>query len=191
MSDVITYNYYGTTVPVLRNISTCAINILRTAKDEQAKGSLPSDQEILDLKFGDMMPFRKQPILLAKFATVALEQLKLAKVDIPEMKSEFKTLDEVIEFFEGLQKVYENLDEKAYNDAAEKSVDIPLGATGSTLHMTGFADYFHNFVVPNSYFHINAMYMLLRSAGFTLGKGVYVKPFMSAQLKKDWAPVMG
>lgn len=33
--------------------------------------------------------------------------------------------------------------------------------------------------------------MLLRSKGFTLGKGTYVKPFFSEQAAKDWAPLMG
>jgi hypothetical protein len=41
------------------------------------------------------------------------------------------------------------------------------------------------------YFHLNAMYMLLRSKGFALGKGTYVKAFFSEQAKKDWAPLMG
>jgi hypothetical protein len=35
------------------------------------------------------------------------------------------------------------------------------------------------------------MYMLLRSKGFTLGKGTYVKPFFSEQAARDWAPLMG
>jgi hypothetical protein len=35
------------------------------------------------------------------------------------------------------------------------------------------------------------MYMLLRSKGFTLGKGTYVRPFFSEQAAKDWAPLMG
>ncbi|KAF9694719.1 hypothetical protein EKO04_007235 [Ascochyta lentis] len=191
MSDPVTYNFYGTTVPVLRNISITAINTVRAAQAEQSKGNMPSDQEILDSQFGDMLPFRMQPVLLAKFAVAALEHLKLPQVDVPALRSDFKTLDEVIELFEGLKKVYENIDEKAYNDAALKSVDIPIQSKGITLHMTGFADYYHGFVIPNAYFHANAMYMLLRSAGFKLGKGVYIGSFMSEQQQKDWAPMRG
>lgn len=191
MSDPITYNFYGTTVPVLRSISNTAINTIRAAKDEQSKGSLPSDQEILDSAFGDMLPFRMQPILLAKFSLAALDYLKLSKADAPAMNPGFKTLDEVIEFFESMNKVLENIDEKEYNDAAEKSCDISLGPGKLTLHMTGLADYFHGFVVPNSYFHLNAMYTLLRHAGFKLGKRFYVGAFMSEQQQKDWAPLSG
>lgn len=189
MSDPVTYNFYGTTVPVLRKISVSVINTLRAVKDEQSNGSLPSDQEILDLKFGDMLPFRVQPTLLAKFAVSALDNLKLSHVDIPVLRADFKTLDEVIELFEGLKNVYDSIDEKAYNDAAEKSVDIKMENMGITLHMTGFADYFHCFVIPNSYFHLNTMYTLLRNAGFKLGKSVYIGSFMSEQQQKDWAPL--
>jgi hypothetical protein len=187
MSDPVTYNFYGTTIPVLRNIFISAVNTLRAAKDEQSKGGLPSDQEILDSKFGDMMSFRLQPMLLAKFSVVALEAFKLPAVEVPALKTDFTTLDEVIELFEGLVKVCDSVDEKAYNDSAEKGVDIPLSSL--TLHMTGLADYFHGFVIPNSYFHLNAMYMLLRSAGFKLGKGHYIGAYMSEQLQKDWAPL--
>lgn len=189
MTDPVTYNFYGTTVPVLRNISGSVVNILRAAKKEQSEGSLPSDQEILDLKFGDMLAFRAQPSILAKFSVAALEHLKLSSIEIPAMRADFKTLDEVIELFEGLIKVYDSIDEKAYNDAAEKSVDVKFDNLGVTLHMSGFADYFHSFVVPNSYFHLSTMYMLLRNAGFKLGKGVYIGTFMTEQQQKDWAPL--
>jgi hypothetical protein len=189
MSDPVTYNFYGTTVPVLLNIHTSAISTLRSAKDEQSKGGLPTDQEILDSTFGDMLPFRMQPVLLAKFSVAALDDLKLFKGEVPAFRSDFKTLDEVIEFFEGVKKALQSVDEKEYNDAAEKSCDISLGPGKPTLHMTGLADYFHSFAVPNSYFHLNAMYSLLRSAGFKLGKGVYIGPFMSEQQQKDWAPL--
>lgn len=189
MSDPVTYNFYGTTVPVLLNINASAISTLRSAKDEQSKGSFPSDQEILDSTFGDMLPFRMQPILLAKFSLAALDYLKLLKTEVPAFRPDYKSLDEVIEFFEGVKKALESIDEKEYNDAAEKSCDVSLGPGKPTLQMAGLADYFHGFVIPNSYFHLNAMYMLLRNAGFKLGKGVYIGPFMSEQQNKDWAPI--
>ena len=189
MSDPITYSFYGVTIPVLLSIHTSAISTLRSVKDEQAKGGLPSDEEILDSTFGDMLPFRMQPILLAKFSLAALGYLKLPKSEVPAFNPGFTSLDEVIEFFENANKALKSIDEKEYNDAAEKSCDISLGPGKPTLHMTGLADYFHGFVVPNSYFHLNTMYMLLRSKGFKLGKGVYIGPFMSEQQQKDWAPL--
>jgi hypothetical protein len=195
MSDPVTYSFYGTTIPVLRNIASSAISILKAAIDESSKatgGSLPSEQDILDAHFEHMLPFRMQPILLAKFQVEALEYLKLnGSTPIPELSPNFSSLDAVLNFFKQLEAVFDAVDEKTYNESAEKSVDIKMQSTGITLHMTGLADYFHGFVVPNSYFHLNAMYMLLKSKGFSLGKGVYIGPWTSEQQKKDWAPLKG
>ncbi|CAO2652693.1 Nn.00g021040.m01.CDS01 [Neocucurbitaria sp. VM-36] len=197
MSDPMTYSFYGTTVPVLRNTATSAISILTAAKNEissAADGTFPSEAELLDTHFGNMLPLRMQPILLAKFQVVALQHLQLnGSTPIPALETTFSSFDSVIEFFKGLQAVFDAVDEKTFNESAEKGVDVPIGSGPSTktLHMTGLADYFHSFVVPNSYFHLNAMYMLLRNQGFALGKGVYVGCFMSEQQKKDWAPLRG
>ncbi|KAF1924246.1 uncharacterized protein M421DRAFT_424887 [Didymella exigua CBS 183.55] len=189
MSNPINYSFYGTTVPVLRSIFSAAISIVRTAKDEQSKGGLPSEQEVLDSTLGDMLPFRMQPILLAKFSLAGLDYLKLPKAEVPAFNPAFKTLDEVITFFEGAQKALDSIDEAEYTAAAAKSCDIAFGPGRPTLSMTALDDYFHNFVIPNSYFHLNTMYMLLRNAGFKLGKSVYIGSFMSEQQKKDWAPL--
>jgi hypothetical protein len=96
MSDPVTYNFNLTTVPVLRNITISTINVLRTAKDEQSKSSLPADEQILDSTFGDILPFRVQPMLLANFSVAALEFLKLPKAGVPALRADFKTLDEMI-----------------------------------------------------------------------------------------------
>lgn len=195
MSDPVAYSFYGVTVPILRNLATSAISILTATQKEIAgatEGTFPSEQELLDSKFNDMLPMRVQPIMLAKFPAVALESLKLnGSTPIPTLDPGFSSLDDVIQFFMQLQNVYDAIDEKAYNECAEKSVDIPMQSAGVTLHMTGLADYFHGFVIPNGYFHLNAMYMLLRSKGFKLGKGVYVGCWMSEQQQKDWAPLRG
>jgi hypothetical protein len=189
MSDPVTYSFYGTTIPVLRNLATTAISILTAAKNERSiNDALPSDQEVLDSQFNDMLPLRMQPILLAKFSVAALQHLQLqGSTPVPALDPGFSSLDDVIEFFKKTQAVYDAVDEKTYNESAEKSVDIEV--VGKTLHMTGLADYIHTFVIPNGYFHLNAMYMLLRSKGFKLGKMHYVGCWMSEQQKKDWAPL--
>jgi hypothetical protein len=191
MSDPVTYSFYGTTIPVLRSIATSAINILNAAKEEMAaQDKLPSEQELLDAKFEHMLAFRMQPILLAKFPVAALDHLKLnGSSPIPELSPDFASLDAVIDFLKQIQAVFDAVDEKTFNESASKGVDIPVA--NKTLHMTGLADYYHSFVVPNSYFHLNAMYMLLKSKGFQLSKAVYIGPWVSEQQKKDWAPLKG
>jgi hypothetical protein len=192
MSDPVTYSFYGTTVPVLRNIFVSVTSILNAAKAERANATdatLPSDQEILDSKFGDMLPFRYQPSLMTKFSLEAVKHLQLAKTELPTLATDYTTLDEVIEFYQKMIAVFDSIDEKTYNESANKGVDVPFETRDLTLHMTGMADYYHCFVIPHSYFHLNAMYMLLRNAGFKLGKGIYIGTFMSETQQKDWAPL--
>jgi hypothetical protein len=194
MSDPVTYNFYGTTIPVLRNIAKSAISILTAAQDEisAAKSAFPSEQEILDTSFGDMQPFRMQPIFGAKFPVEALTFLSLnGSANAPAMDPSFESLQSVIDFFKACVAVYDAVDEKAMNDSALKGVDVSFQSMGKTLHMQALADYFHSFAVPNAFFHLNAIYMLLRSKGFKLSKGAYIGSFMSAQSQKDWAPLRG
>lgn len=194
MSDPVTYNFYGTTIPVLRNIAKSAISILTTAQDEisAAKSAFPSESEILDTSLGDMLPFRMQPILGAKFPVEALSHLSLnGSASVPAMNPGFESLSAVIDFFKAVVAVYDAVDEKVFNESGTKSVDVPFEKAGKTLQMSALADYYHSFCVPNAYFHLNAIYMLLRSKGFKLSKGCYVGPFMSAQSQKDWAPLRG
>jgi len=194
MADPATYTFHGTTIPALRACCTSAISIITTAQKELAAakdGSLPSETDILDAHFGTMFPFRMQPIMLAKFPLVAITQLSLTSASAPSLTQDFNSLDDVISFFKQMQDVFDGVDAEKFNAASEKSVDVPFEKAGKTLHMSGLADYFHGFVVPNAYFHVNAMYMLLRSKGFELGKGVYVGCWMSETQKRDWAPLRG
>lgn len=183
------YSFYDASVPVMRNIAKSAISFLTVAKEEISKNSnLPSEKELLDAKIGDMLPLRMQPILIAKFQTVALESLKLSSAAAPAMDpSTFSSFDDLINFFKQVIAVFNAVDEKAYNESAKKSVDVPVA--GKTLTMTALHDYTDSFVIPNSYFHLNAIYMLLRSKGFALGKTTYIAGFMTEQSQKDWAPL--
>jgi hypothetical protein len=97
----------------------------------------------------------------------------------------------IIQFFQGIKAVFDSIDEKGYNKAAEKSCDVSIGPSKPTIHITGLVDYFHGFAIPNSYFHLNAIYMMLGNAGFNLGQDVYLETFMSEQQQKDWAYFRG
>jgi hypothetical protein len=183
------FTFYETTIPALRSIAKSGISILTSAKDERStKDSLPSEQEVLDAQLGDMLPLRAQPILFGKFAVSGIESLKLSSATAPAMDPKsWSSFDDVIKFFEQLVTLFDGVDEKAFNEAADKSVDVPVAS--KTLHMTAMSDYYATFVIPNAYFHLNAIYMLLRSKGFSLGKGVYIRSFQSEQQMKDWAPL--
>jgi hypothetical protein len=196
MADPVTYTFYGTTIPVLRQCATSAISIFTAAREEITKAgsneTFPSEQELLNTKFGDMLPLSYQPILHAKFPLSALQYFELNNsTPVPTFNPDFSSFDDVIKFFQQAVAVYDAIDPKAYNESAEKSVEVSFENAGKTLVMKGLADYVHGFVVPNAYFHLNAMYMILRSQGFTLGKVIYIGCFMSEQQQKDWAPLKG
>jgi hypothetical protein len=90
----------------------------------------------------------------------------------------------IIQFFQGIKAVFDSIDEKGYNKAAEKSCDVSIGPSKPTIHITGL-------VIPNLYFHLNAIYMMLGNAEFKLGQDVYLETFMSEQQQKDWAYFRG
>jgi hypothetical protein len=97
----------------------------------------------------------------------------------------------IIQFFQGIKAVFDSIDEKGYNKAAEKSCDVSIGPSKPTIHITGLVDYFHGFAIPNLYFRLNAIYMMLGNAEFKLGQDVYLETFMSEQQQKDWAYFRG
>ncbi|KAH7071949.1 hypothetical protein BKA63DRAFT_516690 [Paraphoma chrysanthemicola] len=189
MSDPMTYSFYGTIIPVFKGINNSAISTLTAAQTEIANGLPITEQELLDARIGDMLPLRTQPLLLAKFQTAPLEALKLTSASIPAMDNSYTSLADMVDFFKAMNAVFDAVDEKAFNEAAGKQFEVQVA--GKTLKISGLADYFHGYVVPNSYFHLNAIYMLLRSKGFKLGKRVYVGPWMSETLRSDFAPLRG
>ncbi|KAK7181230.1 hypothetical protein DPSP01_003317 [Paraphaeosphaeria sporulosa] len=181
-------SFYDTTIPQLRKINDAAINILTTAQTEISNGLAVTESEMLDASFSDMLPFRMQPILLGKFECAPLTKLNLSSADLPSMDpSSFTSFSSIIDFFKALNAVLDSVSQDAWNDAADKGFEIQMGA--KTLNITALKDFTEGFMVPHCWFHLNAIYMLLRSKGFKLGKGVFVGAWVSETLKKDFAPL--
>ncbi|KAF2025680.1 hypothetical protein EK21DRAFT_93070 [Setomelanomma holmii] len=191
MANSTTYNFYTTTIPELRRINNGAMSTLTSAQTELANGLPITEQEILDASIGDMLPFRMQPVLLAKFQTAAFEGLNLSSTAAPALDPSYNSLQDIIDFFKAMNAVLDSINEQKWNESASKGFDVHMQSSGKTLKITGLAEYVGGFMVPNSYFHLNAIYMLLRSKGFKLGKGVYVGAWMTETLKADFAPLRG
>jgi hypothetical protein len=167
-----------------------AISTLTSAKDELTaapSGKFPSEKELLDAHFGTMLPLRNQPILFAKFSLAALRHHDLTTAPLPALDIDFTSLQDAIDLFTAVEAAFAAVDEEKFNAAAETSFEIPFPQMGKTMNVTGMADYFHGFLIPHDYFHVNAIYMLLRSQGFALGKPVYVGAFMTESLGRDFA----
>jgi hypothetical protein len=143
-------SFYQTTIPQLRGIANSAVSFLTKAKDEQSNNSsLPSGAGLLNAQLGDMLPLRIQPILVAKFPLEGINTHKLSSVSPPNMDpSSFSSIDDLINFFKQLLAVFDAVDEKAFNESAEKSLEINVA--GKSLKATSTADFYSSFAVPNS-----------------------------------------
>jgi hypothetical protein len=144
-----TYSFYQTTIPQLRGVAKSVITFLTAAKDEQSKNSsLPSDADLLNAQLGDMLPLRMQPIFVAKFQLEGITQHKLSSASPPNLDpSSFSSIDDVINFFKQLVAVYDAVDEKAFNESAEKSLEVSVA--GKSLKMTTTANFYNSFAIPN------------------------------------------
>lgn len=183
-------SFYDTTIPQLRKINLAAINVLTAAQTEISNGLPITDAEVLDASLGDMLPFRMQPILLAKFETAPMTKLNLSSATVPNLDpASFTSFGSIIDFFTALNAVLDSVSQEAWNSAADDAFELVIG--GKTLKITQLQDYTEGFMVPHCWFHLNAMYMLLRSKGFSLGKAVFVAAWASETLKKDFAPLKG
>lgn len=144
-------SFYQATVPTFKGIANSAVSFLTAAKEEQSKNSsLPSGQELLNAQLGDMLPLRMQPILVSKFPLDGLTTLKIAgSAPLPNLDpSSFQSIDDVINFFKQFAAVFDAVDEKTYNESAEKSLDVTVA--GKTMTMTSLAEYYNSFAIPNS-----------------------------------------
>lgn len=181
--------FYDITVPQLRKINEAAFNILTTAQSEIANGLSVTEAEVLDAHFGDMYPLRMQPILLAKFQSAPFSQLGLSSVEAPALNPGFASLSAVADFFKALNSVLDSISKDSWDAAAEKGFDVEVG--GKNLHFAKLQEFYEGFAVPHCWFHLNAIYMLLRSKGFKLGKGVYVGAWANETIKNGFAPLRG
>jgi len=144
-------SFYQATVPTFKGIANSAVGFLTAAKEEAEKNSsLPSGQDLLNAQLGDMLPLRMQPILVSKFPLDGLTTLKLNGSTAPPSldPSSFQSIDDVINFFKQVAAVFDAVDEKTYNESAEKSFDVTVA--GKTMTMSSLAEYYNSFVIPNS-----------------------------------------
>jgi hypothetical protein len=61
--------------------------------------------------------------------------------------SSFSSIDDLINFFKQLIAVYDAVDEKAFNESADKGLEVSVA--GKSLKMTSTADFYNSFAVPN------------------------------------------
>lgn len=92
---------------------------------------------------------------------------RLAGHELPAYEDVEKTLPELKQRIARTLAFVESIEEAAYADAAAR--EVRLSVRGNELVFTG-QDYLLNWGLPNLYFHVTAVYLILRHNGVELGK---------------------
>ncbi|MGD8863458.1 MAG: DUF1993 domain-containing protein [Myxococcales bacterium] len=152
------------------------LRALLDAADKHAEGESIPVTDLLGARLrDDMFDFKQQVQAATDSARRITDRLSGAEASSrpdpePTVAALLARIDETIEHVKSADasKIDENAD-------VELSVDLgagPMTFTGRSLAL-GFA-------VPNVLFHVTTAYDILRHRGVSLGKVMYVMPFMSA-----------
>ena len=157
------YDIYDASIPPLVHMLGGLITIL--SKGEAHGGIDPSEARLAP----DMLPLKNQIYIATDGAKGC--GARLAGVDIPKYEDTETTFAELKARVAKTIAFLKGLDRKAF--AGAESKEIVLKFPNVTLEYNG-ATYVGNFVLPNTYFHINTAYGILRKKGVALGKGDYL-----------------
>lgn len=113
----------------------------------------------------DMFPLIRQVQLLSDMAKGMAG--RLSGTSLPVFEDVETTLPELKERIARTRAFVESIAESSYAGAEEREIVIPTRA--AELRFQGL-DYLLSFALPNFYFHVSAVYMILRHNGVELGK---------------------
>jgi hypothetical protein len=164
-----TASIYDFTIPAIKlgltNLSALLDKAAAHAEARKVDGKVVADARLII----DMFPLKRQVQIAcdtAKGAAARLAGVEIPKHDdvestIPELKARIAT---TLAFVDGVRRE---------QFAGAESREIVLKFPSSTLTFTG-QSYVTTFVLPNFYFHVMAVYAILRSNGVEVGKNDYL-----------------
>lgn len=117
----------------------------------------------------DMFPLKRQVMIVCDTAKGAAA--RLAGVDIPKHEDTEATIDELKARIAKTLAFVDSV--KPAQLAGAETREIVLKFPSSTLTFNG-ASYVTTFVLPNFYFHVMAVYAILRQNGVEIGKNDYL-----------------
>jgi hypothetical protein len=85
----------------------------------------------------------------------------------PSFEDVETTLDELKQRLARTAAYVESIDDAAFDGAEQREVRVP---TRTEEFVFGGQDYLVGFALPNFYFHVTAVYLILRHNGVELGK---------------------
>jgi hypothetical protein len=113
----------------------------------------------------DMFPLTRQIQLASDMAKGMAARLSGQKP--PSFEDVETTLDELKQRLARTRAFVESIDDAAFDGAEQREVRVPTRA--EELVFNG-QDYLVGFALPNFYFHVTAVYLILRHNGVELGK---------------------
>jgi uncharacterized protein len=160
---------YAPTVPVFVQFLDALTGILRKA-EAHAEAKKIAPDVILGLRLSpDMFALTRQVQIACDFAKNTCG--RLAEAELPKFPDEEKTFADLYARIESTKAYVTGLPKAAFEGAETRAITFPIG--GKPHAMQG-DDYLSHFALPNFYFHLSAVYMILRANGVDLGKGDFI-----------------
>ncbi|WP_386066830.1 DUF1993 family protein [Tahibacter sp. UC22_41] len=113
----------------------------------------------------DMFPLTRQIQLASDMGKGMAARLSGQKP--PSFEDVETTLDELKQRLARTAAYVESIDDAAFDGAEQREVRVP---TRTEEFVFGGQDYLVGFALPNFYFHVTAVYLILRHNGVELGK---------------------
>jgi len=160
---------YAASVPVFSQYLDSLSGILAKAEAHATEKKIaPEVMRGLRLT-PDMFALSRQVQVACDFAKNTAG--RLAAAELPKFPDEEKTFAELQERIAKTKAYVKGLPAAAFEGAETRAITFPIG--GKPHAMDG-ADYLYHFALPNFYFHMTAVYAILRANGVALGKGDFI-----------------
>ncbi len=160
---------YAASVPVFSQYLDSLSGILAKAEAHAAERKI-APEVLLGLRLApDMFALSRQVQVACDFAKNTAG--RLAAVDVPKFPDEEKTFAELQERIARTKAYVTGLPNSAFEGAETRVISFPIG--GKPHEMDG-DDFLYHFALPNFYFHLTAVYAILRANGVALGKGDFI-----------------
>ena len=160
---------YTASVPVFSHYLDSLSGILAKAEAHAAERKI-APEVLLRLRLApDMFALSRQVQVASDFAKNTAG--RLAAVEVPKFPDEEKTFAELQERIARTKAYVTGISASAFEGAETRVISFPIGGK---LHEMDGADFLYHFALPNFYFHLTAVYAILRANGVALGKGDFI-----------------
>jgi uncharacterized protein len=160
---------HAASVPVFMQMLDALDSILNKA-GAHAEAKKIAPEVMLGLRLApDMFALARQVQIACDFAKNTSG--RLAGAELPKFPDEETTFAQLHERIDKTKAFIAGLALGAFDGAEARGVQFPM--RGKAHEMTG-GDYLNSFALPNFYFHVTAVYAILRANGVELGKGDYM-----------------